>query len=139
MFSQSHRTRTISCHSYNLNITWEIRSYKYILHLHIYTYTEIISTLEPQLQHQPSSHTPGPSFAFEKGPSITFIQRHDTEQLWSELWSGPGCICCTLHSLLLGDSSLERSIYKYSSGLKMHFYYPTAELRRDHSLLGYSL
>jgi hypothetical protein len=51
---------------------WEIKSYEYILHLHIYTYTEIISTLETSFNITPPSHTPGPSFSFKTGPSITF-------------------------------------------------------------------
>lgn len=63
-FSQSHYTRIISCHSYNLNIMSEIKSYKYILHLHIYTYTEVISTLEPSF-----SIPPPPSFQGRLSPA----------------------------------------------------------------------
>lgn len=67
-FFQSHHTRIISGHSDNLNIMSEIKSYKYILHLHIYTSTAIISTLEPSFNTSPSLF-PGPSFTSEKGPS----------------------------------------------------------------------
>lgn len=86
--------------------------------MHIYTYAEIINTLESSFNMPLVSHC---RITFQLRKVLLLLSVQKKNKKTEQLWSGPRCTCCILQSVLLQDSSLERSTYKYSFGLKMHF------------------
>lgn len=87
--------------------------------MHIYTYTEVISTLESSFNTALSFTLQDHLSHLRKDLPLLPVKKKTTTK--NQFWSGPRCISHILHSVLLQDSSVERSTYKYSFGLKMHF------------------
>lgn len=90
----------------------------------MYTYICIFTCMQKSSVHQSPaltlplvSHCRTTSHTYERSFHYFQLKKKQIEQLWS----GPRCTCHILHSVLLQDSSLERSTCKYSFGLKMHF------------------